>query len=113
METIIIIVATALLLAVIVMAFVLYLKNVEISRLEDRLSKTWKAPWEWAHHYETYHRFLIVSEDLTEYMKRESEKLENEGYHYNKDKSFPTVLCFTKTVEIQKDQTEEILNQTF
>ena len=108
-----IIAVSALLLAVIALAFALYFKNIEINRLESHLSELWKAQNPWNRRFETFYRFVIVSEDLTEYMKRESEKLEAEGYKYDKDRSFPTVLCFSKRIEIKDDPTEETLNQTF
>ena len=70
--------------------------------------------------YREFHRFVVVSEDLTNYMENNVKRLEEEDYHYDKDRSFPTVLCFTKRVPTIKDepkddtdQTEETLNQTF
>ena len=65
------------------------------------------------------YRFVVVSEDLTNYMENSVKRLEDEGYHYEKDRSFPTVLCFSKRIETkdepkdETDPTEETLNQTF
>lgn len=69
--------------------------------------------------YKESHKFVLVSDELTNYMEQMPKQLEEEGYIYDKDKSFPTVLCFTKRVPTIKDEpkdetdkTEETLNQT-
>ena len=47
-----------------------------------------------------FHKFVLVSDELTNYMEQMPKQLEEDGYIYDKDKSFPTVLCFTKRVVI-------------
>ena len=69
--------------------------------------------------YREFHKFVLVSDELSNYMEQMPKRYEEDGYIYDKDKSFPTVLCFTKRVPAIKDepkdetdQTEETLNQT-
>ena len=50
--------------------------------------------------YHEFHKFVLVSDELTNYMEQIPKQLEEDGYIYDKGKSFPTVLCFTKRVVI-------------
>ncbi len=57
--------------------------------------------------YNEFHKFVIVSDELSNYMEQMPKRLEEEGYKYDKERSFPTVLCFTKRVPIQLKEKEE------
>lgn len=57
--------------------------------------------------YDEFHKFVIVSDELSNYMEQMPKRLEEEGYKYDKERSFPTVLCFTKRVPIQLKEKEE------
>ena len=46
--------------------------------------------------YKESHKFVLVSDELSNYMEQMPKRYEEDGYIYDKDKSFPTVLCFTK-----------------
>ena len=46
--------------------------------------------------YREFHKFVLVSDELSNYMEQMPKRYEEDGYIYDKDKSFPTVLCFTK-----------------
>ena len=46
--------------------------------------------------YHEFHKFVLVSDELSNYMEQMPKRYEEDGYIYDKDKSFPTVLCFTK-----------------
>lgn len=70
--------------------------------------------------YKEFHKFVLVSDEFSKYMESIPKRYEEEGYIYDKDKSFPTVLCFTKRVPTIKDepkdeteQKEETVNKTF
>ena len=51
--------------------------------------------------YKEFHKFVLVSDELSNYMEQMPKRYEEDGYIYDKDKSFPTVLCFTKREPIQ------------
>ena len=57
--------------------------------------------------YDEFHKFVIVSDELSNYMEQMPKRLEEEGYKYDKEHSFPTVLCFTKRVPIKLKEKEE------
>lgn len=50
--------------------------------------------------YKEFHKFILVSADFSNYLEQMSKRFEEEDYEFDKDKSFPTVLCFTKRIEI-------------
>lgn len=54
-----------------------------------------------------FHKFVLVSDELTNYMEQIPKQLEEEGYIYDKGKSFPTVLCFTKYVKVEDETPSE------
>ena len=54
--------------------------------------------------YKEFHKFVLVSDELSNYMEQMPKRYEEDGYIYDKDKSFPTVLCFTKRVPTIKDE---------
>lgn len=54
--------------------------------------------------YHESHKFILVSDEFSKHMESIPKRYEEEGYIYDKDKSFPTVLCFTKYVK-PKDET--------
>lgn len=90
-------------LSIIALIIALIAKNKEIDRLKEDAHKNWRDHFFIQPRYERFHRFLVVSPDLTEYLRTEAKKLEEEGYKYNKDESFPTVLCFTKYVKVEAE----------
>ena len=57
--------------------------------------------------YKEFHKFVLVSNELSNYMEQMSKRYEEDGYIYDKDKSFPTVLCFTKREPIQVVEEEK------
>ena len=62
--------------------------------------------------YKESHKFVLVSDELSNYMEQMPKRYEEDGYIYDKDKSFPTVLCFTKRVPTIKDEPKDETDQT-
>jgi hypothetical protein len=57
--------------------------------------------------YEVLHKLIVLSDNVVPTVYRRIEIAEAEGYKYNKDKSFPNVLCFTKVVEVKDEEPSE------
>lgn len=57
--------------------------------------------------YKESHKFILVSDEFSKHMESIPKRYEEEGYIYDKDKSFPTVLCFTKRVPAIKDEPKD------
>jgi DNA-binding NtrC family response regulator len=57
--------------------------------------------------YHEFHKFVLVSDELSNYMEQMPKRYEEDGYIYDKDKSFQTVLCFTKRVPTIKDEPKD------
>ena len=94
-------------LSIVALVIALIAKTIENERLKEEAHKNWRDHFFIQPRYERFHKFVVVSSDLTEYLKNEAKRLENEGYKYNKDESFPTVLCFTKYVKVEDETPSE------
>ena len=94
-------------LSIVALVIALIAKNRENERLKEEARKNWRDHFYIQPRYERFHKFLVVSSDLTEYLRIEAKRLEEEGYKYNKDESFPTVLCFTKYVKVEDETPSE------
>jgi len=57
--------------------------------------------------YHESHKFILVSDEFSKHMESIPKRYEEEGYIYDKDKSFPTVLCFTKYVKPKEETPSE------
>lgn len=94
-------------LSIIALIIALIAKIKEIDRLREEANKKWSDDLLNQPRYDRFHKFVVVSSDLTEYLKNEVKRLDEEGYKYNKDESFPTVLCFTKYVKVEDENKEQ------
>lgn len=102
MTTGIIIATIGFVVSIIALVIALIAKTKENNRLRE--ANELKPHFTWAPRYERFSKFLVVSENLTEYLANNVKRFEGEGYKYDKERSFPTVLCFTKHVLIKDEE---------
>ena len=102
----IIIATIGFVLSIIALVIALIVKTKENERLkQEKRQKKWETMFHTSPVYDVFHQFVKVSGVKQETIRKHIKSLEADGYHYNKDKSFQTILCFTKYVEVKEPET--------
>jgi spore coat polysaccharide biosynthesis predicted glycosyltransferase SpsG len=95
-------------IAAVCFAIALYLTKKENEELSDMLHDQVMAEIKLREpKYEPRREFVIIDKEAPNATYTRIKKVESEGYKFDKEKSFPELLCFTKWVEIKDEAPAE------
>ena len=104
--TTLIITLSGLLITVIALVIALIIKKNEVEELQDSYNKLQSEKY-WRPRYEILRKFVVVNNDqLRAFTQQEIQQAESEGYKYDVQESFQTIICFKKYVPF-KDEDDQ------
>ena len=102
--TTLIITSSGLLITVIALVIALISKKNEVEKLQDDYNKLQSEKY-WRPRYEILRKFVVVNNDqLRAFTQQEIQQAEAEGYKYDVQESFPTILCFKKYLPCKDEE---------
>ena len=104
--TTLIITSAGLLITIIALVIALISKKNEVEELQEAYNRLQSEKY-WRPRYEILRMFVVVNNDqLRAFTQQEIQQAEAEGYKYDVQESFPTILCFKKYVPC-KDEDDQ------
>ena len=102
--TTLIITSSGLLITVIALVIALISKKNEVKKLQEAYNKLQSEKY-WRPRYEILRKFVVVNNDkLRAFTQQEIQEAEAEGYKYDVQESFQTILCFKKYVPCKDEE---------
>lgn len=101
-----IIISAGLLITIIALVIALISKKNEAEELQGAYNRLQSEKY-WRPRYEILRKFVVVNNDhLRAFTQQDIQQAEAEGYKYDAQESFPTILCFKKYVPY-KDEDDQ------